>query len=82
MADEAGGGRAVNVPLMIALGLGAGAVLGLALARRAAQRSRGEVAESVEELKRRTQKVLSDLSGNVADLLDQSRASVTGAEEA
>ena len=66
----------VNVGLLVALGLGVGAVLGLALARRSARQSHVELSESVEELKERTQRVLNELSENVAGLLDQTRTQV------
>ena len=76
----------INVVLLTTLGLGAGALLGLALARRAAQQSHLEISESVEELKERTQRALNELSENVTGLLDQTRTTlqetiVHGAEE-
>lgn len=81
MTDENPDSFHANVPLLIALGLGAGALLGLGLARRAARQSHVEINESVEDLKERTQKVLNELSENVADLLDQTRAKVEQAVE-
>ena len=81
MTDEQGHHTRVNIGLLVAGGLGAGALLGLALAERAARRSHGEIAESVEELKERTQRVLNELSENVAGLMDQTRSSLEQAVE-
>ncbi len=81
MADEIQDNRHTNVGLLLALGLGVGAVLGLGLARRAARQSHVEISDSVEELKERTQKMLNELSENVAGLLDQTRAQVEQAVE-
>ncbi len=76
MTDENAEGPKINVGLLIGLGLSAGTLLGLALARRAARQSHVEIRESVEELKERTQKVLNELSENVTDLLDQTRSTL------
>ena len=75
MADDTEDNSKIGVtPAGLALGLGVGALLGLALARRAARQSHVEISETVEELKERTQKVLDELSENVSDLLDQQLA--------
>ena len=76
MTDEIPESGHANVGLLVALSLGVGALLGLALAHRAAQQSHGEISDSVEDLKERTQKMLNELSENVAGLLDQTRAQV------
>ncbi|MBV9849410.1 MAG: hypothetical protein JO250_06960 [Armatimonadetes bacterium] len=74
MTDEHEDSPNIRAGLLVALGLGIGALLGLALARRAARQSHVEVVQSVEELKERTQRLLNDLSENVAGLLDQTRS--------
>ncbi len=77
----AGHRGAPSVGLLVGLGLGVGAVLGLGLARRATRRGHAEMAESVEELRERTQRVLNELSDGVAGLLDQTRSQVEQAVE-
>ena len=81
MTDQIEDSSQSNVGLLLALGLGVGALLGLALARRVTRQSHVEISESVEELKERTQKVLNELSENVAGLLDQTRSMVGQAVE-
>ena len=81
MTDQIKDGPKFSAGLLVALGLCAGAALGLALARRASLRSHTEITESVEELKGRTQKVLDELSENVAGLLDQTRSTLEQAME-
>ena len=73
MTDERGDGTRVSVGLLVSLGLGVGALLGLALARRAAHRSHTEISESVEELKDRTQRVLSELSAKLEQAMETGR---------
>jgi hypothetical protein len=65
----------------VGLGLGAGALLGLTLALRAARRGHAEMAETVEELRERTQRVLNELSEGVSEILEQTRLQVEQAVE-
>jgi hypothetical protein len=63
------------------LGLGTGALLGLTFALRASRRGHAEIAESVEELRERTQRVLNELSEGVSEILEQTRLQVEQAVE-
>ena len=84
MTDQAPGnehGAGLNVTLLVGLGLGVGALLGLGLALRATRRGHAEMAESVEDLRERTQRVLNELSEGVTGLLEQTRAQVEQAVE-
>jgi ElaB/YqjD/DUF883 family membrane-anchored ribosome-binding protein len=63
-----------TTPFLIGIGIGLGALLGIALARRSVQKNHQEMVETVEHLRWRTQQVLNELSENVKELKSQTHA--------